>query len=445
MKEILIRGTPSPLENVSPREAWETNAYHNNSGNVAFPYGLIRNLTTEDTAVQSDWYGHKLPLPEEVNERFSMYIMPMANDFGSHFAAEMRRITKFVEQLKIPVVVVGIGGAFSSRPDFSGTRPYDGTVKKFMSAILERSATVGLRGEITAQYLDALGFRRGSHYEVIGDPTLYNLGSRLKIRPFRYSSDMRIAYNMTPKAPQRALEFLNALPKKFDRATYVPQDIGELAKIYAGMMDVTANPLRDKIGNFPNKLTDEPYRTGRIKFFLNAPMWLDFAAKVDLSIGTRIHGNIIPTHAGTPSLTLMYGSRLTELAEFHRLPRIAAEDVDPNVSLEELTSEVDFHEPEKYHGDNFSNFIEFLDRNGVPNLYKQNDAGEALPFDKLMASVDLDDAITPITSVEDRDELLKRVIDGYEISQQKVIAQKEQIDRLRAEVKRLRKAVPRDH
>lgn len=442
-KDILIRGAPSPLDRVSPREAWETNAYHNNSGNVAFPYGLIRNLTTDEVAVHSDWYGVKLPPPEEVNERFGMYILPMANDFGSHFAKEMAGMTKYIKQLRIPVVVVGIGGAFSATPDFSGVRSYDRVVKEFLSAVLDRSATIGLRGTITADYLLALGYKEGSHFRVIGDPTLYNRGSNLRIREFVYRPGMRVAYNMTPKAPQNALEFLNKLPETHESAIYVPQDIGELAKVYSGAMDVTANTLRDKINNFPNRLTHQPYASGNIRFFLNAPTWFKFMAEMDLSVGTRIHGNIIPTHEGTPSLTMMYGSRLTELAEFHGLPRVRAQDVDPDGSLESLVSDVDFHEPERVHPRNFENYLDFLDENQIQNLYRLNDSGVQLPFDRKLEVAKLEEPITPITSLNDPEEILRRVIDGYEVTQKKVIAQRDRIAKMRAQIAELKKSSPK--
>jgi hypothetical protein len=439
MKDILIRAVPSPLEAISPKDAWKLNAYHNNSGNVAFPFGLFRNLTTKDVNVVSDWYGNKLPDPDFVNENYSMYILPMANDFGGHFANEMKRITKFIKQLKIPVVVVGIGGAFSANPDFSGTRPFDKVTRDFVDAVLERSSRLGLRGEITGQYLKALGYKEGEHYQVIGDPTLYNLGSQLKIRDFNYSDDMKIAFNMTPKAPQAALKFLNKLPEQFSDAVYVPQDMGEFAKIYSGMMDVTANTVRDKVDNFPNKLTDTVYQNGNIKFFLNAPKWIEYMEDIDLSIGTRIHGNVLPTHAGTPTLTMMYGSRLKELAEFHHLPRIEASKVDPEMSLEKLVENVDFHEPERYHTQNFENYMSFLADNGIEHQYRLNDDKVELEFDRQLKQVQLMDAVTPMTALTDPQEILQRVNDGYEISQAKVIAQKERMDRLTAEVKELRK------
>lgn len=436
MDSILIRATPSPLEHVDPSDVWRLNAYHNNSGNVAFPFGLFRHLTTETTSVESDWYGARLPDPQEVNDRYSMYVLPMANDFGGHFNAEMARMTRFIRQLTIPVVVVGIGGAFRIDDPFDEPKHFDGVVKDFVDAVLERSSLLGLRGEITGRYLESLGYREEEHFRVIGDPTLYNLGPELRIRPFEYSDDLRIAYNMTPKAPQSALGFLRRLPEAFPDATYIPQDFGDFSKVYAGMVDVSANSFRDTVDNYPNSLEHSPFRTGNLKFYLNAPSWIEDMKSYDLSIGTRIHGNVLPTHAGTPSLTLMYGSRLKELADYHHLPRVLAADVDPDSRLEDLVEGVDFHEPEKHHAKNFERYVDFLDANSITHSYRDTDA--ELVFDRELRAMEPQPPITPITALTDLDEIRERLILGHDITREKNVQQKDSIRRLRAEVNALK-------
>jgi len=436
MDSILLRATPSPLEHVDPSEVWRLNAYHNNSGNVAFPYGLFRHLTTETTTVESDWYGARLPEPEEVNDRYSMYILPMANDFGGHFKGEMARMTAFIERLTIPVVVVGIGGAFAIDDPFDTPKPFDGVAKDFIDAVLERSSLIGLRGEITGRYLESLGYTAEKHFRVIGDPTLYNVGPELRIRPFEYRSDLRIAYNMTPKAPQQALAFLNRLPESFPDATYIPQDFGDFSKVYSGMVDVTANSFRDTVDNYPNSLTHAPFRTGNLKFYLNAPSWIDDMTSYDLSIGTRIHGNVLPTHAGTPSLTLMYGSRLKELADYHHLPRVLAADVDPDARLEDLVEGVDFHEPEKHHAENFERYVSFLDENAITHSYRSTHTD--LVFDQKLRETAPQPPITPITALTDLGVIRERITLGHDISREKNVAQKDAIRRMRAEIRTLK-------
>ncbi|WP_210604470.1 polysaccharide pyruvyl transferase family protein [Brevibacterium oceani] len=408
------------------------NAFHNNTGNVAFPYGIFRNLSGEQTQVESDWYGARLPDADAVNENYSMYILPMANDMGAHFAGEMRRLTSFIKQLEIPVVVIGIGGAFSIDEKFDSSFTFDRTVKDFIKAVLDRSASVGLRGEISGRYLKHLGFQEGRHFEVIGDPTLYDLGPELSIRDVPDLTDAKITYNMTPKAPQSALQFLTKIAATYTSSVYIPQDIGEFCKYYYGTIDPNANMARETVPNFPKTLTDTPYATGRIKFFFDFISWVNYMAEQDFSIGTRIHGNIIPTYAGIPSLTLAYGSRLKELAEYHNLPHLDASAINPDADLSDLVSKFDFNSPKNVHESNFEHFTSFLDKNGLKHHYKDTERSH-LPFDNATNGIKQQNLI-PITAVTDPDQIQARVAEGFEILQHKIVSQKTRLDRLKNEV-----------
>lgn len=439
-KKILIHATPSPLDTYTPEEVWMQNLVHNNMGNVAFPFGLFRNLTMEDTTVVSDWYGKKLPSPEEVNANYEAYILPMANDFGGHFVKEMVALTEFINKLTIPVVVVGIGGAFSDdNPSFDKPRSYDEVSKNFINAVLNHSDKLGLRGEITGRYLESLGYIEGKHFQVIGDPTLYNFGSNLKIRDFKLTNTTRIAFNMTPSAPEQALRFLNKIPENFENVAYIPQDLAEFSKIYAGQMTMGGKVLRDELDYFPNNFNDIVYRDGKIKWYMSAPSWIEDMKNFDLSIGTRIHGNILPTAAGTPTLTMYFGARLRELTEFHHLPRIDAKTVNPNDTLEDLIQNVDFHEPERYHRENYNNFVRFMDDNGLNHSYKHTT--EELPFDRQLAQTELLPPIVPINKVTDVEELQHRIQVGYSMSQKGLIREKKQKEKLAKRVREVEKAL----
>lgn len=52
----------------------------------------------------------------------------------------------------------------------SNSFPFDEDVKEFIKAVLDRSAKVGIRGEITASYLKRLGFREEIDFTVMGCP-----------------------------------------------------------------------------------------------------------------------------------------------------------------------------------------------------------------------------------------------------------------------------------
>ncbi|MDR0913119.1 MAG: polysaccharide pyruvyl transferase family protein [Methanobrevibacter sp.] len=442
MSKILIHSTPSPLDQYSADEIWRLNAIHNNFGNFAFPFSLTRNLTTENTEVVSDWYGKRLPSPDIINSEFESFILPMANDFGHHFIHEMKKLTDLINKLTIPVVVVGIGGAFvDDNPNFSKPRPYDEVSKNFIKAILNHSNIVGVRGKITGKYLESLGFEENEDFQVIGDPTLYNIGRKLKIRDLNLDKSSNIAFNMTPGAPEGALRFLNDLPKYFEKINYIPQDLAEFSKLYAGMMSISGKTLRDEVDYFPNNWDDIVYKEGKIKLFLNAPSWIDFMKDVDFSIGTRIHGNIIPTLAGVPSLTFYYGARLKELVEFHNLPGIDARLVENDMNLEELIKKFNFHSPEKQHVKNFDNYINFLETNEIKHLYLENGNNAELPFDKQLKEKEILSPLTPINQIENIEEIRYRMKIGYNISQRALINEKKRLINNKNRIKKLERKV----
>ena len=58
----------------------------------------------------------------------------------------------------------------------------------------------------------------------------------------------------------------------------------------------------------------------KLMCFSSIESWLDFARTCDLSVGMRIHGNMIPLQAGVPSVVISHDSRTTGLSGFMGIP-----------------------------------------------------------------------------------------------------------------------------
>ncbi len=85
MTRILIRGTKSPLDAVSPERVLDENLIANNSGNLLFLETAFKILSTNGSEVTADRLAaHKLGA-DEINERFDVYVIPLANAFRSTF------------------------------------------------------------------------------------------------------------------------------------------------------------------------------------------------------------------------------------------------------------------------------------------------------------------------------------------------------------------------
>ena len=81
--------------------------------------------------------------------------------------------------------------------------PIEGSVRAFVGAVLDRSPSIGVRGELTYDYLRGLGFR---DVEVIGCPSMFFHGDRMAIekRTPTLDTDAALAINVTPYVKRMA-------------------------------------------------------------------------------------------------------------------------------------------------------------------------------------------------------------------------------------------------
>lgn len=413
MKKVLVRAGMSPLDTFSADEMIKRNSIGNNVGNLMYAYSVFRNLTTENVELDADYYRKDPDDANRINETYDAYVIPLANAIRPSFIPALKRYTALIERLKIPVFVIGMGMAFPYEPNVKQERPFDGDVKRFVSAVLEKSNILGLRGQITSDYLSYLGFKEGRDHMVIGCPSMYTFGDNIKIRDTELDTNSAISINMTPAADQKVLKFLNDLSGQYKNLEFTPQDLDEMILTYSGT-PFLGGAVNSKVSNYPNSLNSAVYKNNQVKFFLSAPSWIKHMGTIDLSIGTRLHGNVAPILAGTPSIAIPIDARMRELTEYHNFPRVPANEIHEDMKLEELLEKVDVHSVEKNQQKNYENFINFLDKNGIENVYHYNSEGLKMPFDKKLDLVNLKEPLTTITSC-DADEMAERLQRNFDI------------------------------
>ena len=160
MPKILMRAGFSPLESPDQSRIIFENLIWDNAGNMLFAYSIMRMLMQKDTVITAisvnRFFGGRQIA--QWNEEYDFFVIPLANAFRDSFLTQLKYITALVKKLTIPCIVIGVGiqagvsGNKETSPDF------DRTVSEFVKAVLKKSAMLGVRGEITAQYLKHLGY-----------------------------------------------------------------------------------------------------------------------------------------------------------------------------------------------------------------------------------------------------------------------------------------------
>lgn len=391
---ILLRARRDLTKHASPAAVAQKNLIGNNSGNTIFTHAVHRVVSTAGAQVSVDAAPENVARAGEINEKYDQYIVPLANAFRPSFVESLDKYSALIEQLKIPVVIVGVGvqlNAESNNPE--RLEPVRQNIDRFMRAVLKRSPSVGVRGETTYNYLRSIGYS-DDEVTVIGCPSLFQYG-HLKIRDFgEVTKDSLITLNVSPYLTKMGpISAANTV--RYPNLRYVPQDILTLRNILYGEEPPNADSHHPQV---PYRSTDFLMRKGRTDFFVDPTTWTKWLAQRDFSFGSRIHGNIASLLAGTPAVVIAHDSRTRELADYHEIPYRLLEDVPDDVDARDLFATADFTGFHANQQQRFDNYLKFLEHNGVRHIFSGNprDKASVAAFD---AKVEVARNKRPTTSV----------------------------------------------
>lgn len=200
MSKILIRAAQNPLKTYGTMES--TRLMGGNSGNLLYANGVARALSARANTVRYGGFTtHRLDDPaefiRETNDKYDHYVMPMSNMFRASFTANLKAMTRIVRDLDMPVTIVGAGaqttadaaendefrmartGRTKTQAEDAAKRHND-VVRMFCEAILEKSHSMGVRGEFTQKYLVSLGLPE-ERIRVIGCPSIFTWGPEHRV------------------------------------------------------------------------------------------------------------------------------------------------------------------------------------------------------------------------------------------------------------------------
>lgn len=389
VKRILLRSGKSPFDVVSLEEAIHRDVIATNSGNLIFSDAAHKILQTPDTEVVSNGVQTVLDTANRINEEYDVFVVPLANAFRPSFEGSLKRLTKLISRLRIPVVVLGVGAQSGLDYNPARLKPMEPGVRAFVSAVLDRSASIGVRGEFTEQYLRDLGFR---DVEVIGCPSLFMYGRELTVekRAAELTTDSRIAINGSHAAVRDGLhKVITRTHERYPRLLCIGQNLTDARQLHWRDVGSPAGRIKE----MPTHPDHPMYQEDKVRVYIDPITWIDDLRAFDFSFGSRIHGNIAALLAGTPATVLCGDSRTLELCRYFEIPHLRLDRLPEEVDPARLYEEADFTALVKGHRERFERFTAFLDKNGLQNTFMHGDGGAA--FEERMRSLSFPPGIRP--------------------------------------------------
>lgn len=310
-----------------------------NTGNLLFRRALINEIgllqmTYEQYAPMSDVF---IKLPIIVTD------LIWINE-NSNFDYLYNRVVSNPDIKFIPISV-GLQ-ASSTDTDFA----LNDSVLKTLNAIQER-AIIGVRGEFTASVLEKNGIK---NIDVIGCPSMYNMGSRdftinKKDKVFATCANFRTIYGLLKQKEKHFLSYCASHDFGFVEQTNLELKL--------------ENVDDEKYFNYV-----APWMNRQKHIFFDVDEWNKYIGSFDFSFGARFHGNVIALWNGVPALFVTIDSRTKELTDFFGLPTIAINDFDFTKPLEYYYEKADYSVFNATYAAKYDHYLEFLKKNGVGEI-----------------------------------------------------------------------------
>lgn len=422
MRKILMRSAMPFGEDRSISEILIHNLVGDNTGNLLFQNSVARVIMTEDTEITTINVGRKFSEEEieRFNSEYEMFLIPLANALRISFIKQFEYLTDLVERLTIPCVVIGIG--IQRNLDATAWNyPYDDAAAAFLKAVLNKSEMIGIRGELTAEYLKRHGFVPEKDFTVIGCPSLYTYGDMLpELKMLELTPKSKVSVNFKTLLRPELYSFLRKESAKFEDCTFITQVVKEIKAMYVGY----PHPLEEKgisvPDDYPIHFSNELMTSNHMVGFLDETSWLEYLATRDFNFGSRIHGDISSLLAGTPCYIFASDWRVKELAEYHNIPHMSLFDIKDDTDIFDLYEKADYTLLTKGHKERVSHYLDFLDKNGVKRLDRDVLNSKDTPFDRIHHAVYGEIRPFPAVSLDEQERRIHEFITVMEEKEQKL-------------------------
>jgi hypothetical protein len=382
MSRILLRAHKDPFEVASPARVFRRNMIGDNVGNLLFSSASYKLLQTAGTDVEVGSLKGGKAEAERVNAEYDHVVIPLANAFRHSYVDTLDKMSETIENLTVPVTVLGVGAQLKLDGKVDRLDAVRDSVVRFVSAVLDKSPSIGVRGEFTQTYLQGLGF---TDVDLIGCPSIFLHGPGLRIekRVPALTRSSRISMNLSPYVPGLG-PIVERHTARYPNLRYAAQHRDALGMLLDKEHRAAAHATDQSV--LPTHRGHPLVRDHRTRFFVDPEPWMRYLGGFDYSFGTRIHGNIAALLAGTPATVLAHDSRTLELVRYYDIPHRTMKQVAPDTDAAELYAEADFTAFNARHAERFDVFGAFLGAHGLKHVYETGE--DPTRFDERVAATE---------------------------------------------------------
>lgn len=333
-----------------------------NTGNQLIAYGLLNVLASDHVSWNPELSA------AEVNERFDHVAIAAANFLHSGF--DFGYLADFLESIRLPVSIVGLGAQSSSFDVDIVLQP--GT-ERFVSVLAERCKLIGVRGAYTA---DQLAKRGVANVQITGCPSYYAaVGAGLPQHLPALPGSPKIAVNASrdvikhafdPSAMQAAVAKLMriAVTRGGDFVAQTEHAEMVIAEGYVNDLSPYLEELRDYFRDDLDTAQFDAWALAHCRVYWNVDNWLAAMREHDFIIGTRFHGAIAGLIAGTPAMVVCHDTRTTEMCRFLEVPHVGLSEFNAK-PVEELYASIDLPLYHQRRSNLTVAYHQFLAKNGL--------------------------------------------------------------------------------
>jgi hypothetical protein len=288
-----------------------------------------------------------------------------------HATMDWENAIPVLEKLKIPVLAFGVG----AQAPVKGKLQLSDKSKRVLSLIAERSVSLGVRGDYTADVLWELGIR---NTRIVGCPTLFrNNNPDLRIDLPNLDEVRKVAFTLRREVSgdyaQDIEHYLGVhrqaildMAGRFDITVCAQGEIEEKKVLWGtdAQKEQAIGQLRHE--NWLKGEADPMEALYRDRLFYSDVVaeWEALMRSRDLALGYRLHGNLMALANGTPSVYFTYDSRTAEFVDTYRIP---AFDVfsGKKFRLEDYWDQSLFERFNRVYRTRYEDMARFLDENGI--------------------------------------------------------------------------------